>query len=149
MSSSDVGMYNTMRGVVRQFADLISELESFVRTRGELFRAEITQKLPRLSTAAMLGGAGALLLVTGYLFLALALVILIGTAFPQSPYRWFFGFVIVGVVSLGFGAAAAFVAKSQLELKSIKPERTLEVLKSDKDWIRKEIEERKSDVRAA
>ncbi len=149
MSSPDTGMGNTMRGVVRQFSELIAELEDFVRTRSELFKAEISQKLPRLSQAAMLGAAGAVLLVTGYLFLALALVILIGMAFPPSPYRWFFGFAIVGVLTLGFGAAAAFVAKSQLELKTIKPERTIEVLKSDRAWLRSEIEQQKNDARAA
>lgn len=144
-----MGMYNTMARVVRQFAELISEVESFFRTRSELLKIEIKEKVPQLSTAAKLGVAGGLLLLTGYFFLALAVVVLIGAAFPNSPYRWFFGFLIVGVVSAGFGAVAAFLAKSQLDLNSMKPERTLTVLKNDKEWVRSEIRQRKDEVQAA
>jgi hypothetical protein len=114
-------------------AELICEIEQFVQTRSNLFKLEVRQKLPHLLNAARLGLAGGLLLMTGYLFVAIAVVVLIASAFPQNPYRWFFGFLIVGVVSLGFGAIGAFLAKSEFDLKSILPERTLKLLKRDQD----------------
>jgi uncharacterized membrane protein YqjE len=117
-------------------AELINEIQQFVQTRADLFKAEIRQKLPHLLNAARMGLAGGLLLVSGYLFLALAVVVLIASAFPQNPYRWFFGFLIVGIVSVGFGAIGAFLAKSEFDLSSKPPERTLTVLKGDKDWMR-------------
>jgi hypothetical protein len=113
--------------------ELIGEIEQFVEARTDLFKTEIKQKLPHFRNAALLGLGGGLLLVTGYLFLAIAVVVLIGSAFPQSPYSWFFGFLIVGIVSVGFGAIGAFLAKSEFDLRSILPERTLKVLKGDKD----------------
>jgi uncharacterized membrane protein YqjE len=127
-------------------AELISEIEQFVQTRTDLFKAEISEKVPHLRNAVLLGLGGGLLLLTGYLFLAVAVVVLIASAFPQTPYSWFFGFLIVGVVSVGFGAIGAFLAKSEFGLKSIVPERTLKILKGDKDWVRSEIQH-KNEVR--
>jgi uncharacterized membrane protein YqjE len=120
-------------------AELIGEIGQFVQTRTDLFKTEIREKLPHLRNAAMLGLAGGLLLLTGYLFLALAVVVLIGSAFPDNPYRWFFGFLIVGIVSVGLGAIGAFLAKSEFSLRSILPKRTFKVLKGDKDWVKEEI----------
>ena len=89
-------------------AELIGEIKQLVQTRTDLFKAEIREKVPHLRNAALLGLGGGLLLVTGYLFLAIAVVVLIASAFPQNLYRWFFGFLIVGIVSVGFGAIGAF-----------------------------------------
>lgn len=117
-------------------AELVSEIQDFLRTRSDLLKAEIRQKLPHLLSAAGMGVAGAILLITGYLFLALAVVVLIASAFPQNPYRWFFGFLIVGIVSVGFGAIGAFLAKSEFDSGFKPPEHTLTVLRGDKLWMR-------------
>lgn len=124
-------------------AELIGEIKQLVQTRTDLFKAEIREKVPHLRNAALLGLGGGLLLVTGYLFLAIAVVVLIASAFPQNLYRWFFGFLIVGIVSVGFGAIGAFLAKSELDLRSILPERTFKVLKGDKDWLKREVQQHK------
>jgi hypothetical protein len=123
-------------------AELIVEIEQFVQARSDLFKTEIRQKLPHLRNAAGLGLAGGLLLITGYLFLAIAVVILIGSAFPENPYRWFFGFLIVGIVSVGFGAIGAFLAKSEFDLRSLLPPRTLKLLKGDKHWVNGQAEQK-------
>lgn len=117
-------------------AELIGEIQQLLHTRGDLFKAEIKQKLPHLLNAARMGLVGALLLVTGYLFLALAVVVLIASAFPENPYRWFFGFLIVGILSVGFGAIGAFLAKSEFDQGSSPPNATLTVLREDKNWMR-------------
>jgi hypothetical protein len=133
VSSSDVVNVQQSGSNSSVIAELIAEIEQFVQARSNLFKAEVREKLPHLLNAARLGLAGGLLLVTGYLFLAIAVVVLIGSAFPQNPYRWFFGFLIVGIVSVGFGAIGAFLAKSEFDLRSILPDGALKLLKRDKD----------------
>lgn len=143
MNSSEVlnaGQNGTASSAISQ---LISEIKQFIKTRTDLFKMEIKQKLPLLRTATLLGLAGGLLLLIGYLFLAIAVVVLIGSAFPQNPYRWFFGLLIVGILSLGFGAIGAFLTKSGFGLSSILPKRILDVLKGDKDWMMSEIRQHK------
>jgi uncharacterized membrane protein YqjE len=135
VSSSEVVNVHPSGQTASVIAELIEQIAQFVQTRTELFKAEIKEKVPHLRNAALLGLAGGFLLATGYLLLAIALVILIGAAFPATPYRWFFGFLIVGVLSVGFGAIGAFLAKSEFDLRGILPERTLKVLKGDKNWL--------------
>lgn len=135
MSSSEVVNVHGSGQSASVIAELIEEIAQFLQIRTELFKAEIKEKVPHLRNAAVLGMAGGFLLASGYLLLAIALVILIGAAFPANPYRWFFGFLIVGVLSVGIGAIGAFLAKSEFDLRGILPERTLKVLKGDKNWL--------------
>lgn len=123
---------------------LISEMKQFIETRIDLFETEIRQKLPLLRGALLLGVTGGVFLVMAYLFFAIAVVLLIGSAFPQNAYRWFFGFVTVGILTVGFGAIGAFLSKSELGLRSILPKRTLSVLKDDRDWVATEIRRHKA-----
>lgn len=131
MSSSEVVHVEQNRRVSSIIAELIGEIEQFIQTHTELFKAEIKQKIPHLLNAARLTAAGGLFLVTGYLFLAIAVVVLIASAFPRNLYSWFFGFLIVGIVSAGFGAVAVFAAKSEFILKSMLPERNGNGLKPE------------------
>jgi uncharacterized membrane protein YqjE len=130
------------RRVSSVIGDLIHEMDQFFRTHIELLKAEMREKFPHLRNAVLLTFGATLFLVTGYLFLALALVVLIASAFPANVYRWFFGFLIIGILTAGFGAIAAFLAKSEFDPKSMLPRRTLTVLKHDKDWIREEVSNR-------
>lgn len=123
---------------------LISEMKQFIETRIDLFKTEIRQKLPLLRGALLLGVTGGVFLVMAYLFFAIAVVLLIGSAFPQNAYRWFFGFATVGILTVGFGAIGAFLSKSELGLRSILPKRTLSVLKDDRDWVATEIRRHKA-----
>lgn len=122
---------------------LISETKQFLETRIDLFKTEVKQKLPRLRGALLLGVTGGVFLVMAYLFFAIAVVLLIGSAFPQNAYRWFFGFATVGILTVGFGAIGMFVSKSELGLRSILPKHTLSVLKDDRDWVASEIQRQK------
>jgi hypothetical protein len=45
----------------------------------------------------------------------------------------------VGVVWALFGGVAAYFAKRELELKTLAPKRTIEVLKGDKVWLQREV----------
>ena len=123
---------------------LISEIKQSIETRVDLFKTEIKQKLPRLRSALLLGVTGGVFLAMAYLFFAIAAVVLIASAFSQNPYRWFFGFFTVGILTVGFGAIGAFVSRSELNLRSILPKRTLGVLKDDRDWVASEIRRHKS-----
>lgn len=138
MGSSEVVSVNQSRRVSSVIAELIAEIEQFIQTHTELFKEEIKQKVPHLLNAARLTAAGGLFLVTGYLFLAIAVVVLIASAFPRNLYSWFFGFLIVGIVSVGFGAVTVFAAKSEFILKSMLPERSVNGLKPAGDEVQRQ-----------
>lgn len=114
------------------------ELTEFARTRIDLFSTELHEKATNLKLAAPLVATGALFLGTGYLLLTLALVSLIMVAFADSPYRWFFAFLIVAGAWLLFGGMAALMARRVISKTGLIPQKTLEVLRADKRWLHEE-----------
>ncbi|HTZ83740.1 MAG TPA: phage holin family protein [Candidatus Acidoferrales bacterium] len=124
-------------------SQLVFEIGEFIQTRSDLLKAAIRQQLPSLRIAILLGMTGGILLLAAYLLFTIAIVVLVGSAFPANPYRCFFGFLVVGVFSAGAGAIGVFLTKSELTLRSALPKRTLRVLKGDRKWMMSEIQQHK------
>jgi len=130
------------RRVSEILTEMRSELVEFVQTRTTMFRAELREKWNTAKVAIPLAGLAALLLGTAFLLLTGALVGLVLAAFPNTIYRWFFACLIVAFFWGILGAAAAYFAKREFELRSMVPKRTLEVLKGDKLWLEHEVRNR-------
>ena len=133
---------NSLASDLRNISAVLHEMKveatQFVQTRIALLKAELQEKLPTLTTAAILTAAGALLLATAYLLLTLALVALAAIIFKDSDYRWVFAFLSVGLLWSLTGGVALFSAKREFAVKGLLPRRTLEVLKGDKIWLESE-----------
>ena len=127
------------RSLAAIVADMKEELRQFVQIRIEMLKQELHEKSARLKLAAPLAAVGMVLLGTAYLLITLSLVAAVSAAFANRPYRWFFGFLIVGFVWALLGGVAAYFAKRELELKTLAPRRTIEVLKGDKVWLQREV----------
>lgn len=127
------------RSLASTLAEMKIELLDVLDTRIELLKSELQEKGKILKAAAPLGALGLLLLVTAYLLFTLALVSLVVVAFQDNPYRWFFAFLIVASAWTVFGGIAVYFAKRELEMKTLLPQRTIEVLKGDKIWIQAEV----------
>ncbi len=119
--------------------EMKKELIDFLRTRIEMFKTEMQDKVRTLKTAAPLGIAAAVLLLTAYLLFTLALVGLIVAAFASNPYRWFLAFLAIAVAWTILGGIAAYLAKRELQIKGLMPKRTIEILKGDKLWVQSEV----------
>jgi uncharacterized membrane protein YqjE len=130
---------NNDRSLGAIMSEMKQELKDFVQTRVEMLKQEVQEKLGRLKIAAPLAAGAVLLLLTAYLLITLALVAAVSAAFANSPYRWVFGFGSVGVVWAFLGGMAAYFAKRELELNTLAPKRTIEVLKGDKLWLQTEV----------
>lgn len=127
------------RSLAAIVAEMKEELNEFVQTRIEMLKQELHEKTARLKIAAPLAAIGLVLLATAYLLITLALAAAVAAFFANSPYRWFFGFLIVGILWALLGGVAAYFAKRELELNTLAPRRTIEVLKGDKIWLQKEV----------
>jgi len=132
---SDISNGRSLAAIITEMKE---ELKDLVKTRIEMFRAELQEKLKTLKIAAPLAGLGALLLGTAYLLFTMALVGLVVAFFRDNPYRWFFAFAAVAVLWTLLGGIAAYFAKREFELKGLMPRKTLEILKGDKLWIQAE-----------
>jgi len=128
---------HTARSLAAIAAELKQELKEFAETRIAMLKSELREKIGHWKIAAPLAGIGVVLLGTAYLLITLGLVAL-AAVFIDSPYRWFFALVGVGVLWALLGGVAVYIAKREFALNRVVPKKTLEVLKGDKIWLGKE-----------
>ena len=124
----------------RTLADLIGEIKEevkeFFETRVSMFIAEMREKIDNSKNGAILAAIALVLGAVGFLMLSVALAALVAVAFWGSPYAWFFGFLIIGLLWTIFAAMLAFGAVRQF--RDFAPKRTIQVLKEDKIWLQHE-----------
>jgi Putative Actinobacterial Holin-X, holin superfamily III len=126
------------RPLAQVVSDATEEIKEFAQTRFALLKAELKQKFHLLKVGVLLAAVAGILLATAYILLTLALVALVASAFPGSPFRWVFGFLAVGVSWAILGGIVAYFARREFVVNSLTPERTIQVLKGDKIWIQSE-----------
>ena len=142
MRSANGEIHENGRRVADILVEMKAELVEFVQTRTTMLRTELLERWKTLRVAIPLAGVAAMLLSTAFLLLTGALVGLVAAAFPNSIYRWFFGCLIVAVFWGIVGAAAGYFAIREFQVRSLLPQRTLNVLKGDKLWIETEVRNR-------
>jgi energy-coupling factor transporter transmembrane protein EcfT len=114
------------------------DLKEFVETRIAMVKSEFRDKLVHWKVAAPLAGAGVVLLGTAYLLITLALVALAAVFIGDTPYRWFFALLGVGVLWTVLSGISLYIAKREFELNRLMPQKTMAVLKGDKLWLQNE-----------
>jgi uncharacterized membrane protein YqjE len=122
-------------GVVNEVKD---ELKEFLQTRIIMLKAELGEKMRTLKTALPMLITAAIFLGTAFLLLTLCLVGLVSVAFYGDPFRWFYSFIIVGVLYSIMGGMAAVFGLKELRAQGIMPRKTIKVLKEDQIWLQHE-----------
>ena len=115
------------------------ELKEFVETRIAMVKSEFRDKLVHWKLAATLAGAGVVLLVTAYLLITFGLVALAAVFIGDTPYRWFFALLGVGVLWTVLSGISLYIAKREFELNRLMPQKTMAVLRGDKLWLQNEV----------
>jgi len=126
------------RSLAAVLAETKEEIKEFIRTRVQLLRSEVDQKLRiwKYSVPLLLLAAG--LLLMGALVLTFAFVALIRAWFLPSQYAWLWAGLIVAALYFLTGAAVGWFAYGELRAAGVAPKRTLEVLKQDQVWVQNE-----------
>lgn len=125
----------SLAGVIHEVKD---ELKDFLQTRITMLKAELGEKMHTFKTALPMLLTAALFLGTAFLLLTLCLVGLVSVAFYGDPFRWFFSFIIVGVLYCIIGGMAAVFGLKDLRTAGITPKKTLKVLREDQIWLQHE-----------
>jgi uncharacterized membrane protein YqjE len=113
--------------------DIKNELKEFVQTRFDILKNEMQQKMSAYKAALPMAIVAALLLATTWFLLTGAIVAAIALALG-----WPAAFAIVAGAYLIFGVLIGWLAYKEVTAQSMKPERTLQVLKQDQIWIQQE-----------
>lgn len=121
------------RSIGDLFSDLSKDLRNLVRQEMDLAKTEMSRKASRAGKDIAYIAVGGAIAYAGFLAILGAIVILIGKIVP-----WWASAFIVGIVVGGIGYT--FVAKGRRDLKreQFKPEQTIETLREDKEWMKRQ-----------
>ena len=113
---------------------IVEDLQNIVRGEVQLAKTEVQEDVSKLGKAAGMIGAAAFLGLVGFIFLMLGVTYLLN----KSVEMW----IAAGIVGLVLAIIAAILGmrgKSQMQAANLKPDKTIESLKEDKEWASRQI----------
>ena len=125
--------FENERSLQGTLQEIKNEIKEFVQTRFEIFKKEMQDKVSAYKSAMPMAAAGLLLLATAWFLITGAIVAAIALALG-----WPFAFLITGFGYLLLGSVVGWLAYKEVTSQSMKPERTLQVLKQDQVWMEQE-----------
>ncbi len=111
-------------------SDMTSDLSTLVRQEMELAKEEMKVEVNKAGKAGAGFGAAA---VVG-LLAGVGLVLTLGFALDAFLWRWV-AFLVVTVVLGAIAAALGMAGKKKIDELNPKPEKTIQTLKEDKQWL--------------
>jgi uncharacterized membrane protein YqjE len=128
---------NHEKGIAEVLREMKAEASEFAATRFELFAAEMKEKAGKWKASLPMLVVAAVLALGTFATFTFTLVSLLATVIGGA-YAWTFGALIVCVVYGAAAAALGYVGIKRLTAQSLAPERTMRVLRQDRDWIKEE-----------
>jgi hypothetical protein len=125
--------------LIKEFRD---ELTAMFRQEVALARTEMSEKASRVTRDAIMIAAGALLAFAGLIVALIAAGHAISMALISAGMEenalWL-GPLIVGTVVALLGIGMLFAGKSQLKNESLVPEKTVQSMKENKEWVQHKV----------
>lgn len=112
-------------------------------TKVSLLRVELKEEASAYARGGIMIAVGGLVAAIGFALLNVALAFGISTLFAETslsqPARYAIGFVTAGVLYLIVGTVIISAVKSKLAKQTLVPDRTVEELRKDKQWLKNEL----------
>jgi uncharacterized membrane protein YqjE len=124
------------------FGRLGDDVVKLLDTKLSLLKVEVKEDADAYIRGGVLIGIGGVIAAIGFALLNVAVAFAVSTLLPvewSQPARYALGFVITGAVYLIIGGIVVIVMKNRLAKRDPVPSRTVEELRKDKQWLKKEI----------
>jgi hypothetical protein len=118
----------------RLFSDLSNDFSDLVREEIRLARVETMEKVSTATRGIVSLVAGGLVAYAGFLALLVMLGLLLANVMPL----WLAS-AIVGIITLVIGLILISAGRSTLSNMTIVPEKTIETLKDDAEWVKEQV----------
>ncbi len=130
-------------GLPTLFSRLGDDVMQLVDSQLTLLKVELKEEARAYVTGSVLIAIGGLIALVGFALANVALAFGVSTLFAQTtlsePAQFALGFVITGVFYLVAGGMIVWAMKSRLEKVDLVPDRFVEELRKDKQWLKNEI----------
>ena len=124
------------RSTIGLFTDALSQIALLFQTEMRLVRAELSEKLNQVLGHAALVGAGFVFVLAALIFLLQSVVSWLEVA--GLPDEW--GYLLVGLVVGGIGAALLAKGINALKQTSVVPDRAVNQVRADLATVREHIQ---------
>jgi len=118
------------------------DIVTLLDTKLALLKLEIKEDVNAYVRGRVSIGVGGIVAAVGFLLLNVAIAFLVSALFERTllsqPVKYALGFLITGVTYLVIGAAVIIRAKDRLAKQNLAPERSIEELEKDKQWLKRE-----------
>ena len=111
-------------------------------TKLSLLKVEVKEDVDVYVRGGVMIGIGGVIAAVGFALLNVALAFAISVFMPANwsqPSRYAVGFVVTGALYLIVGGIIIMMMKSRLARRDLVPKRSVEELRKDKQWLKKEI----------
>ena len=112
-------------------------------TKISLLKVEIREEVSAVAKSGALIAAGGIIAAIGFALLNVAIAFGISTLFAgtnlSQPAQYAIGFLVTGLLYLIVGAIIVTAMKNRLAKQHLVPDRTVEELRKDKQWLKNEI----------
>ena len=123
------------------FGRLGDDVMAMLDAKLGLVKLELKEEAAVYTRAVAMIAVGGVLAAVGFALLNVAVAFFISTLFANfdAPLRYALGFIVTGVLYLVIGGVIIMMMKGRLAKHSPAPARSLEELRKDKQWLKKEI----------
>jgi uncharacterized membrane protein YqjE len=112
-------------------------------TKLSLLKVEIKEEAHTYARGAVTLAVGGIIAAVGFALLNVAIAFGVSTLFAATslsqPVRYALGFVLTGLFYLVIGGILVMATKSRLAKQGLVPNRTVEELRKDKQWLKNEL----------
>jgi uncharacterized membrane protein YqjE len=125
------------------FSRLGDDVMQLFDTKLSLLKVEIKEEVNAYARGGVMIGVGGIIAAIGFALLNVALAFGISTLFANTdfsqPARYAIGFVTAGLLYLIVGTILISAMKKKLAKQNLVPDRTVEELRKDKQWLKNEL----------
>ena len=125
------------------FGRLGDDVMQLFNSQLALFKVEIKEEANAYARGVTMIAVGAVIAVVGFALLNVAIAFAVSTLFAQAnfsqPASFALGFVVTGAFYLIVGAILVMLMKSRLGKQDLVPQRTVQELRKDKQWLKTEL----------
>jgi uncharacterized membrane protein YqjE len=125
------------------FSRLGDDVMELFNSQLALFKVEIKEEASAYARGVTMIAIGGVIAVIGFALLNVAIAFAVSTLFAQAnfsqPASYALGFVVTGAFYLLVGAIVVMLMKSRLAKQELVPQRTVQELRKDKQWLKNEL----------
>ena len=134
---------NENEGLTSLVSRLGDDVMQLFDTKLSLLKVEIREEVNTFARGSIMVALGAIIAAIGFALVNVAIAFGVSTLFAQSdlsqPAKYALGFVITGLFYLVIGGLVVSIMKNRLTKVEVIPNRTMEELRKDKQWLKNEL----------